>query len=164
VSRPPRIGEGEVNMGTELFKPSLVYGFGTAHYFHRPVSQGVYEADLWVVALYLPLFPLGTWVIRPQGMRVEHTDEGQRETYAFEFLGRRRTTAKRFLSMYARAWVRVAVLLGPLIACYFFAIGIDGGEPSTLKTCLFCGAAAWAIGLVLYWANGRDRIYKTSGV
>jgi hypothetical protein len=121
----------------------------------------VYEADLWVVALYFPLFPLGTWIIRPQGMRVENTDEGQRETYAFEFLGRRRMTAKRFLGIYARAWIRSAVLLGPLITSYIFAIRTNGGEPSTLKTWLFGGSAAWAIGLILYWAYRRDRLYTS---
>jgi hypothetical protein len=137
-------------------------GFGTSLYFHRALAAGVYEAEVWITLLYLPIFPIGSWIIRPISVREENHDGIASEIYEFYYLMRRPTTATRFVIMLCGGLARVSAVLGPVAVVYIEAISAQGGKPSALKAFMFVGAFVWGLGLCLFWAARRDRIYGTA--
>jgi len=137
-------------------------GCGTSLCFHRPVGSGVYEADVWLTLLYLPIFPLATWVVHPRRMRSELRAGHRFEVYELEFLGERKSTLADFLRMYARAMARMLVAFGPLVATYVFVLCTPKGKADELKMALFGSSLVWALAKCLRWAYQRDDIYKTA--
>lgn len=83
-------------------------GFGTTLLDYRPSgADGLYEATRWAVAMFVPLVPLGDYVIRPQ----EEKRSYGRETHRFEVVERRPLSWGRVLRTYLTAAVGVGVPL-----------------------------------------------------
>jgi hypothetical protein len=82
-------------------------GFGTTLLDYRPRGDGTWEAVRWVIAMAIPLVPLGAYVIEPA--KQEHTYG--RQTSTFTVVGRAPLTAQRIL----RTYLLVVVGLAPLV-------------------------------------------------
>jgi hypothetical protein len=80
-------------------------GFGTTLLDYRPAADGTYEATRWAVAMFVPLVPLGDYVIRPQ----EEQRTYGRETHRFEVVSRKALSWGRVLRTYLTAAVGVGV-------------------------------------------------------
>ena len=74
-------------------------GFGTTLLDYRALSDGTYQATRWVIALFLPIIPLKTYIIEPLAQEFGY---GQ-ETSRFSILGRTRLAAVRVLRTYLLA-------------------------------------------------------------
>lgn len=135
-------------------------GFGTKLLFHRAVGRGLFEATVWVTAFYVPLFPLSTWLVRPQGMKQESISGGTSSTYYVEFLERRRTSLPRLIAMYFSVAGALVAMWGPMIV----GAAIISDNPELRKTwsggLMFLLPLIWAIAMWLVMDYRRDRLYK----
>src|SRR5215207_8048786 len=82
-------------------------GFGTTllDYRRGDGDDGTYEATRWVTAMFVPLVPLGDYVVRPQ----EEERSYGRESYRFEIVSRKSLSWGRVARTYLLALVGVAV-------------------------------------------------------
>jgi hypothetical protein len=135
-------------------------GFGTKLLFHRPAGQGLFEATVWVTAVYIPLFPRSTWLVRPQGLKEESISGGTSTTYYVEFLERRRTPLPRVIAMYFSVAGAFVAMWGPML----LGAAIISANPESRKTWLggliFLLPLIWAIAMWLIMDYRRDRLYK----
>ena len=84
-----------------------INGFGTTLLDYRPRGDGTWEAMRWVIAMAIPLVPLGAYVIEPH--RQEHGYG--RQTSTFSVVDRVPLTAQRIV----RTYLLVVVGLAPLV-------------------------------------------------
>lgn len=82
-----------------------INGFGTTLLDYRPSGDGTYEATRWVTAMFVPLVPLGDYVVRPQ----EELRTYGRESFRFEIVERKSLSWGRVLRTYLLAAVGLAV-------------------------------------------------------
>jgi hypothetical protein len=145
----------------EPFKATAYFGFGRSLYFHRVVALGTYEAELWLIVLFIPVLPIAIWILCPKKMTTEEASGVTWEIYESHLIDSRTITLGRLPGILGRAWTRIAVVLGPIAGCYLYLIRADEGRPSGIKTILALIAFGWALALCLRWASRRDRIYKS---
>ncbi len=134
-------------------------GFGTKLLFHRSMGKGLFEATVWITAMYVPLFPRSTWLVRPQGMKQQSISGGTSTTYFVEFLERRRASLLRILSMYLSVAGALVAMWGPLI------LTLVMNEHGSLKKgwvggLLFGLSFVWPVVMWLGLDYRRDRLYK----
>jgi hypothetical protein len=129
-------------------------GFGTTLLDYRARADGTYEATRWVIALFLPLFPLATYVIRPTGQERAYG----RETSKFRVAGRAPLTIARILRTYLLA---VAGLL-PVISGFAYSKAVNrtlGGVPAFLAMIL---CFAWAFYIIFFKLKNEGAAYKAA--
>src|SRR3954451_8729173 len=107
-------------------------GFGTKLLFHRPAGPGVFEATVWFMAFYVPLFPKSTWLIRPQGLKEESIARGTATTFYVDFVERRNTPLLRVLLMYVGIAAAIVAMWGPMILYFNIMGNIPGYEKTWL--------------------------------
>ncbi len=135
-------------------------GFGTKLLFHRPAGAGLFEATVWVTAMYAPLFPKSTWLVRPRGMKEESISAGTSTTYCVEFLERRRSSLPSLIAMYFCVAGALVAMWGPML----LGAAIISANPGLNKTwsggLLFLLPLILAIAMWLVMDYRRDRLYK----
>ena len=129
-----------------------INGFGTTLLDYRPRGDGTWEAVRWVIALSIPLVPLGAYVIQPEKQERSHG----RETSIFSVVDRAPLNAQRIV----RTYLLVVVGLGPLIVGWanhrWVNRTLDGG-PAFL---LMLATAVWAGYIVLVRIKNDGPAYK----
>ena len=141
-------------------KTSSRNGFGTILLFHRPAGPGMFEATVWVMAFYIPLFPRSTWLVRPQGYKLESIQRGTSTTHFTEFLERRKTPWSRILAMYCGIIGALVAMWGPMIWGYVILDQNEALKKTWIGAALVLVPLVWAI---LVWVGleyRRDRLYK----
>jgi len=84
-----------------------VNGFGTTLLDYRPRGDGTYDTVRWVIAMGIPLVPLGGYVIEPIRQEITYG----RQTSSFTVLERTPLSAQRIV----RTYLLVIVGLAPLV-------------------------------------------------
>ncbi|HEX8776018.1 MAG TPA: hypothetical protein VF735_20780 [Pyrinomonadaceae bacterium] len=139
-------------------KPSRSFysfnGFGTTLLDYRALPDGTYQATRWVIALFLPVFPLKSYVIEP--LTQEH-GYGQ-ETSQFRILGETATSAVRILRTYLLA---LAGILPPLLGVIY------SGEINRVVKGLWALAlmilmAVWAAYIIFFKLKNEGQAYRAS--
>jgi hypothetical protein len=136
-------------------------GFGTRLLFHQPAGDGQFEATVWVTALYVPILPLSTWLIRPQGMQEAGIPGGTSTTHFVEFVERRRMSPLRVLAMYFWVALTVAAMWAPMIL-FFVVLSHNEGMEKTWAGALILLPVIWAVALWIWLDYRRDRLYKSA--
>jgi hypothetical protein len=128
-------------------------GFGTTLLDYRALPDGSYEATRWAIALFLPLFPLATYVIQPTGQERSYG----RETSKFRIIGQTPLKAGRIVRTYLLA---VAGLL-PIIAGFMYSNVVNRklGGPLAFGAMILC--FAWAIYIIFFKLKNDSAAYKT---
>ena len=70
ITTQPEFGEGPqpFGPGIERAMPYTMNGFGTRYYGKRDLAaDGSYITTLWITGLYVPIFPLGSYRVKPVG-------------------------------------------------------------------------------------------------
>ena len=129
-----------------------INGFGTTLLDYRPRGDGTWDAVRWVIALSIPLVPLGGYVIRPN---LRENTYG-RETASFTVLDRFPLTAGRILRIY----LLLVVGLLPLVAGMANTRWVNRtfGEGPAFFVMLACGV--WAAYIVLIRIKNDGKAYK----
>jgi hypothetical protein len=131
---------------------SSINGFGTTLLDYRARGDGTCEAVRWIIAMFIPLIPLGGYVIQP------HLQENTygRQTSSFTVLGRVPLTARRIV----RTYLLIVVGLGPLLLGWanhrWVNRTLDGG-PAFL---LMLATVVWAAYIVLVRIKNDGGVYK----
>jgi hypothetical protein len=131
---------------------SSINGFGTTLLDYRPRGDGTWDAVRWVTALFMPLVPLGGYVIRPN---LRENSYG-RETSSFTVLDRFPLTAGRVL----RSYLLLAVGLLPLVLGMANTGWVNRtfGEGPAFFVMLACGL--WAAYVVFIRIKNDGKAYK----
>ena len=129
-------------------------GFGTTLLDYRALSDGTYEATRWVVALFLPLVPLATYIIQPQALERSY---GQ-ETSKFVILDKGQLTASRVLRTYLLA---VAGLL-PLALGFLNSTWVNRTLGGSLAFFAMLACFAWAIYIVFFKLKNEGQAYSAA--
>ncbi|MEW5977635.1 MAG: hypothetical protein AB1898_17715 [Acidobacteriota bacterium] len=135
-------------------------GFGTKLIFHRPVGPGLFEATVWVLGFYVPLFPRSTWLIRPQGFKEESVGGATSTTHYVEFLERRKTPFVRILAMYFWVAFALVAMWAPLIWSFVLLDRHKDLNKAWLGGVLVLVPLVWAVALWIGLDLRRDRLYK----
>ena len=131
-----------------LLKPYSVNGTGIRLLDYLRVSADSYEATRWFTFFFIPLIPIGTWIIRPG------TAEGVGTSmqYNFQILGKRPLRWNRV----GRLWlINIAAAL-PLALCAIFE---TPGENTNMWLTLFIFSTIWAIAALVYGQRGGAHVY-----
>jgi len=127
-------------------------GFGTTLLDYRPRGDGTWEAVRWVIAMSIPLVPLGAYVIEPH--RQEHTYG--RQTSTFSIVGRVPLTAQRIV----RTYLLVLAGLLPLVLGFMNSNWVNhtlgGGKAFFAMLAMF----AWAIYIIFVRIKNDGAAYK----
>lgn len=141
---------------SKLKKPptfSSFNGFGTTLLDYRPAGDGKYQATRWVIALFLPIFPLSTYLIEPQGQERSYG----RETSSFNVLGQLPLSPARVLRTYLLAVIGLfPVIWGSLNSSLINSA--LGGLKAFLAMLL---AVAWGIYFIFFRLKNDSKAYKT---
>jgi hypothetical protein len=131
---------------------SSINGFGTTLLDYRPRGDGTWEAARWVIAMAIPLVPLGAYVIEPH--RREHTYG--RQTSTFSVVGRVPLTAQRI----ARTYLLVVIGLLPLVLLWMNARWLNHtlGGGKAFFTMIAC--FLWAVYVVMLRIKNDGPAYK----
>lgn len=141
-------------------KTSSRNGFGTNLLFHRPAGPGLFEATVWAMAFYIPLFPRSTWLIRSQGFKEESISGGTSTTHYTEFLERRTTPWGRIFSMYCCVAGAVIAMWGPMIWGFVILNQHEGLNKTWVGGALVLVPMIWAVAMWVGLDLRRDRLYK----
>lgn len=131
---------------------SSINGFGTTLLDYRPRGDGTYDAVRWIIAMFIPLIPLGGYVIQP------HLQENTygRQTSSFTILGREPLSAQRIIRIYLLLVVGLAPLVTGWINHRWVERTLDGG-PAFL---LMVGTVVWAGYIVIVRIKNDGGVYK----
>jgi hypothetical protein len=128
-------------------------GFGTTLLDYRARADGTYEATRWVIALFLPIFPLSAYVIQPTAQEVSYGSLTSR----FQIVGKTPLSAARILRTYLLA---VAGLL-PIISGFAYSNVVNrtlGGLPA-FGAMILC--FAWAVYIIMFKLKNEGSAYKS---
>jgi hypothetical protein len=138
-------------------KPSRSFysfnGFGTTLLDYRGLPDGTYQATRWIIALFLPIFPLKTYRIEP--MSQEH-GYGQ-ETTRFNILGQVRLSVVRVLRTYLLA---IAGLLPGLLG-FIYSREIGRVVTGLYALLLMILMAAWAVYIIFFKLKNEGKAYRS---
>jgi hypothetical protein len=128
-------------------------GFGTTLLDYREREDGAWEATRWVVALMFPVFPLGSYVIRP---RRQQNSYGRMESY-FDILGRTPLAPARVLRVYALLLLGLApVVLGSMNSSW---VNRTLGGP--LAALAMVASVVWGAYIIFFRIKNDSKAYKT---
>jgi hypothetical protein len=127
-------------------------GFGTTLLDYRALSDGTYQATRWIIALFLPIFPLSTYVIEPLAREVSY---GQ-ETSRFRILDRTRLSIARVL----RTYLLAIVGLLPAILGVVYSREINHAVKGLYALALMILMFAWAISFIFFKLKNEGKAYR----
>ena len=131
---------------------SSINGFGTTLVDYRPRGDGTYDAVRWIIAMGIPLVPLGGYVIEP--IRQENTYG--RQTSSFTVLERTPLSVQRIL----RTYLLVIVGLAPLVTGWmnhrWVNRTLDGGPALFLMVATY----VWAAYIIPFRIKNDSGAYK----
>lgn len=131
-----------------LLKPYSVNGTGIRLLDYLRVSADTYEATRWLTLFFIPLIPIGTWIIRPG--TAEGVGTGTH--YNFQILGKRPLRWNRI----GRLWlINIAAVL-PITLCFIFQ---TPGENANLWFTLFVFSIVWMMAALIYGQRGGRQLY-----
>jgi hypothetical protein len=129
-----------------------INGFDTTLLDYGPRGDGTWEAVRWVVAMGIPLVPLGAYVIEPE--KQEHSYG--RQTSTFSIVGRVPLTAQRIV----RTYLLVVIGLAPLVLGWMNSGWVNhtlgGGKAFFAMLATF----AWAVYIVLVRIKNDGPAYR----
>ncbi|MDQ1592486.1 MAG: hypothetical protein QOG71_3113 [Pyrinomonadaceae bacterium] len=128
-------------------------GFGTTLLDYRALPDGTYEATRWAIALFLPLFPIASYVIQPTGQERTYGSE----TSKFRIIARTPLAATRII----RTYLLAAVGILPIITGSLYSGVVNrtlGGLPA-FGAMILC--FAWAIYIIFFKLKNEGAAYKT---
>ena len=128
-------------------------GFGTTLLDYRPRGDGTWDAVRWVIALSIPLVPLGGYIIQPNRQERQYG----RETTSFTVLGRFSVGLQRILRTYALAIIGLA----PVILGWMNAEWVEdtlGGGGRAFLAMIVC--FVWAAYIILVRIKNDGEAYR----
>ncbi|HKP71820.1 MAG TPA: zinc ribbon domain-containing protein [Pyrinomonadaceae bacterium] len=128
-------------------------GFGTTLLDYRALPDGTYEATRWVIALFLPVFPLSAYVIQPT---VQERSYG-RETSRFSIVGQTPLSAARILRTYLLAVIGVA----PVVIGVAYADQIGRVVKGLWALPVMVLGVAWAVYFIFFKLKNDSQAYKS---
>ena len=128
-------------------------GFGTTLLDYRALPDGTYQATRWIIALFLPVFPLKTYIIEPL---TQESGDGQ-ETSRFKILGQTSLSAVRVLSTYVLA---VAALL-PGILGFIYSQEINRVVRGVYALVLMILMVVWATYIIFFKMKNEGKAYRS---
>ena len=133
-----------------LLKPYSVNGTGIRLIDYLRVSTDTYEATRWLTFFFVPLIPIGTWLIRPG------TSEGQGlgMSYNFQILDKRPLRWNRV----GRMWLFNLLAALPVTLCGIFE---TPGENTNLWFTLLIFSVLWAFAVLIYAQRGGGKFYRS---
>ncbi|HKW12616.1 MAG TPA: hypothetical protein VJO33_19665 [Gemmatimonadaceae bacterium] len=137
-------------MTTRVFlKPYSVNGTGIRLLDYQRVSADSYEATRWFTFFFIPLIPIGTWLIRPG------TQEGIATSmkYNFQILGNRPLKWKRV----GRLWLFNIVAALPVTA--FALLEKPGSDNPNMGFALLMLSVLWMFGALWYGQRKTEQPY-----
>ena len=129
-------------------------GFGTTLLDYRALPDGTYQATRWIIALFLPLFQLKSYVIEPLTQEFGY---GQ-ETSKFRILGETTTSAVRILRTYLLA---VAGVLPPILSV-IYSSEINRVMKGVWALALMILMAVWAAYIIFFKLKNEGQAYRAS--
>ena len=137
-------------------KPSRSFssfnGFGTTLLDYRQLPDGTYQATRWIIALFLPIFPLKTYLIEPT---VQERSYGQ-ETSRFNILGETSLSAVRVV----RTYLIAIVGLLPAILGFVYSREINRAVPGLYALGLMILMFVWALYFIFFKLKNEGKAYR----
>ena len=132
-----------------LLKPYSVNGTGIRLLDYLRVSADTYEATRWFTFFFVPLIPIGTWLIRPG------TAEGAGTSmqYNFQILDKRPLRWRRV----GRLWLINLIAALPVTLCGIFE---TPGENTNMWFTLLIFSLVWAFAALAYGQKGASKPYR----
>jgi hypothetical protein len=129
-----------------------INGFGTTLLDYRPRGDGSWEAVRWVIAMAIPLVPLGGYVIQPHRQEYGYG----RQTSSFTVVDRVPLTAQRIV----RTYLLVIVGLLPLVLLWMNSRWVNhtlgGGKAFLVGIATF----VWAVYIIFVRIKNDGPAYK----
>ncbi len=113
-------------------------GFSSQFLFHRVVEKGLLEATEWRTFSEIPLYPVGTWLIRPRTAAYAHDPQ------SVERLEERHTSGLRIIWMYICVLGALFVIGAPIMAMIYFSQN-PWMKESWWAVFAVLGSIAWAV-------------------
>jgi hypothetical protein len=129
-------------------------GFGTTLLDYRALGDGTYSATRWVIALFLPIVPLATYVIQPN---VQERSYG-REVSKFTVLGKLPLSAGRVL----RTHLLAVVGLLPILAGSYYSSIVNRTLGGTWAFVAMIACFAWAIYIIFFKLKNEGKAYSSA--
>jgi len=127
-------------------------GFGTTLLDYRALSDGTYQATRWVIALFLPIFPLATYVIEPLTQEFGY---GQ-ETSRFRILEKTKLSAARVL----RTYLLAVIGLLPAVLGFIYSREINRNVRGFYALALMILMFAWAVYFIFFKLKNEGKAYR----
>ncbi len=127
-------------------------GFGTTLLDYRRLADGTYQATRWIIALFLPIFPLSTFVIEPLAQDFSY---GQ-ETSRFRILDRTGLSAARVL----RTYLLAIVGLLPAVLGFVYSREINHAVRGFYALALMILMFVWAVYFIFYKLKNEGQAYR----
>lgn len=127
-------------------------GFGTTLLDYRALADGTYQATRWIIALFLPIFPLSTYVIEPLSQEFGY---GQ-ETSRFRILDRTRLSVARVL----RTYLLAALGLLPAVLGFVYSREINRAVTGLYALALMILMFAWAVYIIFFKLKDEGQAYR----
>lgn len=129
-----------------------INGFGTTLLDYRQLPDGTYEATRWVVALFLPLVPLATYIIEPTTQERSYG----RETSKFSILGKSRLAPVRV----ARTYLLAIVGLLPIVLGSLNSSAINRALSGLMAFGLMILCFLWAVYIIFFKIKNEGKAYR----
>lgn len=128
-------------------------GFGTTLLDYHQLPDGTYQATRWVIALFLPIFPLSAYVIQPQTQERSYG----RETSRFNVLAKIPLSASRVL----RTYLLAVVALLPAVLSYIYSREINRAVRGVYGLGLMVLIFAWVTYIIFFKLKNDSKAYRT---
>ncbi|HVG33214.1 MAG TPA: hypothetical protein VM911_09040 [Pyrinomonadaceae bacterium] len=127
-------------------------GFGTTLLDYRALSDGTYQATRWVIALFLPIFPLATYVIEPLAQEFGY---GQ-ETSRFRIVDKTKLSAARVL----RTYLLAVIGLLPAVLGFIYSREINRNVKGLYALALMILIFAWGVYFIFFKLKNEGKAYR----
>jgi uncharacterized membrane protein len=142
----------------DIKKPSRSFysfnGFGTTLLDYRALPDGTYQATRWIIALFLPVFPLKTYIIEPMTQEFGY---GQ-ETSQFRILGQTSLSVVRVL----RTYLLAVVALLPGILGFIYSRELNRLVPGLWALALMILMVVWATYIIFFKLKNEGKAYRAA--
>jgi hypothetical protein len=128
-------------------------GFGTTLLDYRQLPDGTYQATRWVIALFLPIFPLAAYVIQPE---TQENSYG-RQTSNFTVLAKIPLSAARVL----RTYLLATLGLLPAVLGYIYSREINRAVRGVYGFGLMILIFAWVFYIIFFKLKNDSKAYRS---
>jgi hypothetical protein len=130
-----------------------VNGIGKQMLDYRPAGPGIFEATVWFTFLYIPLFPVSAWLIRPAGL----AGPAMSSKYSVDFVERRNLSLPSILKVYAAT----LAIIGPFLFTGLLFASSNPAAPQYKSTgTWFVISVIWACTWAGILRIRRDKLYE----